>query len=320
MNDATPRRYTGTLLERAASIYQLAPGALPPLAFEDEQPFAATYDDARALDSAAPSPAAPAEAPAAAAPTRVAAVDRRRVSIDREALAAAGMIVPGASVTALAEEFRLVKRQLLLTSRSVAAVDPDKARMMLVCSANPDDGKTFCAINLAMSLAAETDAEILLVDADFAKPDVLQTLGVEAGAGLLDALADPGIDAESLIIDTDVPQLAILPAGTRSNTDTEMLASERARAVLRGLVEANPRRIMVFDSPPALAASPASELAALVGQVMLVVRADRTSEADLRAAVGLLDGCEHVQLVLNAVSYRPGGRRFGTYYDQEPVK
>jgi Mrp family chromosome partitioning ATPase len=113
-----------------------------------------------------------------------------------------------------------------------------------------------------------------------------------------------------------VPQLAILPAGTRSVSDTELLASDGARAMLDRLAAANPRRIVIFDSPPALAASPASVLALHVGQTMMVVRADRTSEEDLRAAVAALDGCEHIQLVLNAVSFQPSGRRFGSYYAQ----
>ncbi|URW76777.1 AAA family ATPase [Sphingomonas donggukensis] len=303
MNDVTPRRMTGTLIERAAALYDLQPDA-----FAARQPYAA----APAFDSGYPG-GTPLRAVAPVKHDRPAAV------VDRAALQERGMIVPGTAVTALAEQFRLVKRQLLQTSRKVE--DADKARAILVCSARPGDGKTWCAVNLALSLAAERDVEVLLVDADFAKPDVLPTLGVVAdgGPGLLDALADPTLDVETCIADTDVPQLALLPAGTRMNGDTELLASDRARAVLHRLVSANPRRIVIFDSPPALAASPAAELAANVGQVMLVVRADRTSESDLRESVALLDGCEHVQLVLNAVAFQPGGPRFGDYYGQESV-
>ncbi len=243
---------------------------------------------------------------------------RAVVPIDRRMLKDQGMILPGAAVTALAEEFRQIKRNLLLTAREVPA---DKGRTILVCSARPNDGKTFCAINLAISLAAEKDVEILLVDADFAKPDVLAAFDLEAcGPGLLDAIADPSIDVESCIVDTDIPQLAILSAGAKSHDDTELLASSAAATVLKRLATANPNRIVVFDSPPALAASPAAVLAGHVGQVMLVVRADATSESDLRDAVALLDGCDHVQLVLNAVAFQPGGRRFGSYYGQEATE
>ncbi len=240
------------------------------------------------------------------------------VSIDRGMLAEHGMIVPGAPVGPLAEEFRLIKRQLLVTRRRVADSDQaDKARSVLVCSARPRDGKTFCAVNLALSMAAERDTEVLLVDADVAKPDVLRRLGMQDGPGLLDALADQTIDVEALVLHTDVPQLSVLPAGAKTAMDTELLASARTEVVIRRLLDANPRRLLIFDSPPALAASPAAVLAMLVGQVMLVVRADRTPETEIGQAADLLDGCEHIQLVLNAVSFVPGGARFGSYYGME---
>ena len=283
MNDHSPKRFYGSLIQRAIAMMPGLPGE--------------------------------AEAPVRQAEAPVQIRERQRVPIDRRRLAAAGMLVPGGPITPLAEEFRMVKRQLLLTARGVAGVDADRARMILVCSAQPDEGKTFCAINLALSMAAEKDVEILLVDADFAKPDVSKRLGMGEGPGLLDALAGQ-IDVEACIVDTDVPQLAILPAGARSVSDTELLASDGARAMLDRLAAANPRRIVIFDSPPALAASPASVLALHVGQTMMVVRADSTSEEDLRAAVSALDGCEHIQLVLNAVSFQPQGRRFGSYYAQ----
>lgn len=313
MNDHSPRRYRGTLLERAAEQLHFAP---PPVQVHPQQ---------RA--PVAPPPPAP-ELPEFDGPVlrrghpeeapqpRVESGGRRRCEIDRAALTEMGMLVPGGPVTPLAEEFRLIKRQLLLTARAVAGRDADRARMILVCSARPDEGKTFCAINLALSMAAEKDVEILLVDADFAKPDVLKRLGLPEGPGLLDALSGGVAHVEDCILDTDVPQLSILPAGTKSHSDTELLASDRARTILDGLAAANPRRIVIFDSPPALAASPASVLALHAGQVMLVVRADQTSESDLREATAMLDACEHIQLVLNGVSFQPGWRRFGSYYGE----
>ncbi len=292
-----------SLLERAADRWQLGPKAgLPPVAMPD-------------LPPAPPAPVPVAKAPARKMPpARIRPVEPAR--IDREMLAEAGMLVPGGPVTALAEEFRLVKRQLLTTAADVEKRDPEAARMVLVCSAQPGDGKTFCAINLALSLAAERDLHILLVDADFAKPDILARLGLPAGPGLLDALGDPAIDIEQLVIPTDVPQLSLLPAGKRTHADTELLRSDHAHDVLTRLLTADPDRIVIFDSPPALAASPAAVLASLVGQTVLVVRADRSSESDLREAVALLDGCEEIQLLLNATTYRAEGARFG-YYGQD---
>ena len=238
--------------------------------------------------------------------------------IDRGLLAESGMIVPGAPIGPLAEEFRLIKRQLFVTRERLAAGgEAERARTLLVCSARPDDGKTFCAINLALSVAAERDTEVLLVDADVAKPDVCRRLGLRSGPGLLDTLYDADIDPESLVMQTDVPHFSVLPAGARTAMDTELLASARTRTVIARLLAANPRRLVIFDSPPALAASPAAVLAMLVGQVMLVVRADRTPESEVTAAVQLLDGCDHIGLVLNAVSFVPDRHRFGSYYGQE---
>lgn len=291
-----------SLLERAADRWQLGPKPeLPPVAMPDLPP--------------PPPPVAAKPAARKMPPARIRPVDPAR--IDRERLAEAGMLVPGGPVTALAEEFRLVKRQLLTTAADIEKRDPQAARMVLVCSAQPGDGKTFCAINLALSLAAERDLQILLVDADFPKPDILDRLGIAAsGQGLLDALGDPAIDVEALVIPTDVPQLSVLPAGKRTNADTELLRSDHAQDVLERLLSADPDRIVIFDSPPALAASPAAVLASLVGQTVLVVRADRSSESDLREAVALLDGCDDIQLLLNATTYRAEGARFG-YYGQD---
>ncbi len=325
MNDQ-PRRLKGSLVERAARHFHYDMPDLPldsgPQAIQRAAPTAAYPDVAPAPPSLAypeypPAPQLAARiSPEAELPRQSFNTGRRQAVVDRKVLADKGMLVPGAPVSVLAEEFRLVKRQLLLTQRAVEAKDSDRARMILVCSAKPDEGKTFCAINLALSMAAEKDMEILLVDADFAKPDVLDRMGIESGLGLLDALSGAVANVEDLIVETDVPQLVVLPAGTKSHMDTELLASDRARAILDGLARANPRRIVIFDSPPALAASPASVLALHAGQVMLVVRADMTTESELREAVSLLDGCEHIQLVLNSVSYQLGGRRFGTYYQE----
>ena len=239
------------------------------------------------------------------------------VKIDRALLAERGMLVPGAPIGALVEEFRLVKRQLLTTARGVRVRSGDLSRTILVTSAQPDDGKTYCALNLAISMAAERDLEILLIDADFAKPDVMARLGLSEGRGLLDVLADPQVELESCVVRTDIPHLSLLPCGTKSNADTELVASARTGELIAQLLAADPRRVLIFDSPPVLAASPAAALAHHAGQVMLVVRADRTSESDLREAIDLLDGCEDIQLLLNAVSFAPGGRRFGSYYGQQ---
>ena len=191
-----------------------------------------------------------------------------------------------------------------------------RGHRVLIASANPGEGKTFSAVNLALSLAVEADHDVLLIDADIAKPSVLEALGLEDGPGLMDALADAHLPLGDCLIQTDIPGLKVMPAGTGHMHDTELLASARTDALLAQLEQGVPGRILIIDSPPVLAASPAAVLAGHVGQTIMVVRADETLESALRDAIGLMGACPHIQLLLNGVKYSPGGRRFGTYYGQ----
>ncbi|MFP5433166.1 P-loop NTPase [Sphingobium sp. ba1] len=301
MNQHSPIK-GGSLIERATEIYDFSAALRGRAAPAVEMPA-----DAPPLVE----PVAVAPAALAPAPTGFRALPWTGPiqPIDRIALAEAGLLQPDGPVTAMSEEFRLLKRDLLAQLQ-----DNKRGNRILVCSPHSGDGKSFCAINLALSLAAEKDREILLIDADFGKPGIPAALGLDAGPGLMDALADPLMAIEDCVIRTDIPSLSILPAGQRSNADTEFLSSARTEQLLARLTEGRPDRILVFDSPPLLAASPAAVLASHVAIALLVVRADKTSEAAVRDAIGLLKGGAQVQLLLNAVRFTGGGRRFGSYY------
>lgn len=291
-----------SLLERAAELYDFGAAlrAPVPVAVETEP-----------LPAPQASPG-PVEAPREAPPRR--ALRGAAAAVDRAKLHEAGHIVPEAPATGLAEEFRLIKRQLLAGIERRVSQPEEKRRSVLIASPQTGDGKSFCAVNLALSLAGERDVEVLLVDSDFVEPGLLPMLGIEEdGPGLVDALADPAADPEAFVVRTDVVGLSVLPAGARRNNVPELLASDRTREVLVRLVAGNQRRIILLDSPPALMASPAAVLSAHVGQALVVVRADRTTEADLRETVGLLSGCDHIALILNGAGFAVTGRRFGSY-------
>jgi protein-tyrosine kinase len=239
-------------------------------------------------------------------------------TVNRDLLSERGFIVPDSVPGPLAEEFRIIKRQLLVNASGALSGRPiENGRMILVCSAQSNDGKTFCAVNLALSLATERDTEVLLVDGDVAKPEILSTLGIEGRQGLMDALSDPSLDIEDLIIPTDIAKLSVLGAGRQTNDDTELLASSRTREILAAMAAHNPSRIVIFDSAPALAASPASALALHVGQVVMVVRADRTTESELRDAVAMVSDCANINLLLNGATYVGGNHSFGSYYGRK---
>ena len=306
MNKYRPIKTSGSLLERASEMYDF--GAV-------FRGGAAPSASAEPVAEKTVSEVQPVTVPASAQAMAARPVSSKFAQINRERLAAQNFIVPDGPVSGLSEEFRIVKRQLLLAARGGKGVDAlPHGERILVCSAHPNEGKTFCAINLALSMASEKDNRVLLVDADFAKPSVLSTLGIESSPGFMDALADPTIDVEKFIIETDVAGLSILPAGAQTNSDTEYLAASRTATIIDQLTRNDPSRIIIFDSPPALAASPASVLALHVGQTLMVVHADVTTDSALRDALSLLSGCENVQLLLNRAKFSPTGRKFGSYY------
>ncbi|KTE00622.1 P-loop NTPase [Sphingopyxis sp. H115] len=337
MNDQRKVKRPPSLLERAADMFGIDPVAnAPTIDVSNLPPEPEKKTKAVKVEPAAETPrpeildpvveAAPAIEPAPApkpsprkdvARAAPAVVPTRQGTIDRERLAARGMIVPGTPVTGIAEEYRIVKRELIRNfgGSGNRPVLP-RGHRVLIASANPGEGKTFSAVNLALSLAVEADHDVLLIDADIAKPSVLEALGLEDGPGLMDALADPHLAVGDCLIQTDIPGLKVMPAGTGHMHDTELLASARTETLLAQLEAGAPGRILILDSPPVLAASPAAVLAGHVGQLIMVVRADETLESSLRDAIGLMGACPHIQLLLNGVKYSPGGRRFGTYYGQ----
>lgn len=319
MTEHRPIKKSASSLERAADFFGTDPlGSAPAIDLTGLPPEPGKR--MRRARVQAPltevAPAAPA-APAATPRAEPAITPARNGTINADALAALGMIVPGSAVSGIAEEYRIIKRELIrgITGAPGRPMLP-RGHRILIASANPGEGKTFSAINLALSLAAEADHDVVLIDGDMAKPSIVRTLGLEDGPGLMDALADPRLPVGDCLIQTDLPRLKVMPSGQSTSGDSELLASSRTEALLSRLEAGAPGRIILIDSPPILAASPAAVLAGHVGQLVMVVRADETLEASLRDAVGLVSACPHIQLLLNGVKFSPGGRRFGTYYGQ----
>ena len=260
-----------------------------------------------------PVPAQPAASPPAVieGSAKAIALSGEQVEVDFNRLRERGYIDPHGQASALAEEFRIVKRQILEAARHGGS---GYARRVLVTSPHEDEGKTFCAVNLALSLAAERDLEVVLIDADIGNPSVKELFGLPSRAGLMDVLADPDCAVESHVLKTDIDGLWLLPPGRQTSHASEALASRRTAEMFERLTAQAPNRIVLVDSPPALAASPAAEIAKHVGQTILVARADRTGKTALEAAAQLLSACPDIKLVLNDANFSPSGRRFGSYY------
>jgi Mrp family chromosome partitioning ATPase len=171
----------------------------------------------------------------------------------------------------------------------------------MVASAVPGDGKTFTSINLALSMALERDISVLLVDSDVAKQHLTEIFGLRDRKGLLDALIDETLDAESLVVPTNIRGFAILPAGRRAEGTAELLSSSRMSHIIATLCARNPRRILLLDSPPLLITNEGRALVKIAGQVVLVVRAGETPRHAVQAAIELFDPSQAGGLILNQV-------------------
>jgi protein-tyrosine kinase len=234
-----------------------------------------------------------------------------RIDLNLEKLKQIGMVTPDAERSQIAEEIRHIKRPLLLNAYGEGALQPTNRNLIMVTSARPGEGKTFTAINLALSIALERDRTVLLVDADVARPAVAKMLDIPVTAGLVDYLADHDRRLSDLILQTNLPKLRILPAGRRHVHSTELLASKNMLDLVKELSDRYADRIVLFDSPPLLATSEAAVLAGLMGQVVVVVEAEKTKREQLSEALTLLDAKQYVGLVLNKSS-KPFGADY--YY------
>lgn len=237
----------------------------------------------------------------------------RSVEIDIEKIRAAGMVTPSGERTHIAEEFRLIKRPLLLNAFEKGPNAIRNGNVIMVASSRSGEGKTFMAVNLAMSIASERDLTVLLIDADVAKPDIPNVLGFDADLGLVDLIADDRIDMSEVIMRTNIENLSIMPAGRPHHLATELLASERMGNLVSELSLRYPERVVIMDSPPALLSSVAGVLALNVGQTLFVVEAERTSQTAVDSAIGLVSACKNINLLLNKSRPLGGGERFGSY-------
>lgn len=226
------------------------------------------------------------------------------VPLDLPRLARAGYLVPdlglGGEQAPLAEDFRRAKRALLDRMRETAATRPGSGALVVVTSAVEGEGRTTCAINLALSLAMEVDTSVLLVEADVQRPQVLARLGVEGGTmGLTELLADPALPLARAILPTSLPALSLLPSGAPDTRSHELFAGPGMRSLVSQLIGHRPDRVVIVDAPALLRSADAGALAALATQVVVVVAAQRTPRPLVQQAFASLEGGPPVVALLN---------------------
>jgi len=234
--------------------------------------------------------------------------------IDLERLERQGFVTPMTDRRASVKELQLLKRPLLKNAFGQGAAVVEKGNLVMMTSALPGEGKTFLALNLAMSIALERDLTVLLIDSDVIKPALSNLLGLETESGLTDLLLDPNLQVSDVIKSTNIDKLRVIPAGRRYVHSAELLASEEMHRLAGELSERYPNRIVIFDAPPQLATAEAGVLAQWVGQILVVVEEGRTPQRAVKDAITHLDSQKVIGMVLNKSRGAYAHGRYGYGY------
>ena len=244
------------------------------------------------------------QAPAAPAPLAAPA------SISAATLRRAGMMDWANTRERLSEEFRIVQGQVLQAVAGTTARSTAFTNLVMLTSAKPGEGKSFSALNLAGSLASCSHKPVILVDMDPQRCTLSTNLDLLAQPGLLDLAYDSRRPMADVLIGTALPNLRVLPAG-QPRPDMPSGGKPIVTALER-LCRAHRECLIVLDTPPCLSSSYPSMLAPSVGQVVMLVEAQRTQRAELESALDLIDACPTVMLLLNKVQMTASDT-FGAY-------
>lgn len=225
----------------------------------------------------------------------------RTITLDRNRLRAAQVIDWTGPRTQISEEFRIIKRQLLRQAFPSPGAARAGANLVMITSARPGEGKTFTSLNLALGIATEPSRHVLLVDADTSRQGVGEVIGLGDQRGLLDVLSGNERELSQVMLRTDILNFALVPAGGARDDAAELLAGSRMAALLREMSLRYSDRIILVDAPPCLVSSDPLTLAGIVGQVLMVIEAERTQRDEIAFALEMVKDCQNVSLILNKV-------------------
>lgn len=213
------------------------------------------------------------------------------------------------------EEYRVIKRKLINNAFGALSQTLKHPNLILVSSSRPGEGKTFSAINLALSIALEQDKTVLLVDSDVLRPSVSKTLKLQHHIGLTDYLLADDVKVSDIMLSTNVDRLKIITAGRPHHLSTELLASERMMQLASEFATRYKDRIVIFDAPPLLGVNETAVMASMCGQAVIVVEENKTKLAEIEQAVSLLPTDIAVGFLINKAHRNQGkGYGYGYYY------
>lgn len=243
------------------------------------------------------------------------AVDERlpdyTITVDLTLLREHGLQPEESDLDLVAQQFRRIKRPVLNTAFGLGASDSQNANVIMLASALPKSGKSFCSFNLATSIARERDVGAVLVDADVLKPEISRVLGLDGRLGLIDYLLDSTVSFDEILVATDLHGIVVVPAGQQHDEATELLASRRMQKFVAELSMRFYSRAIIVDTPPLLLTNEAHVLAENMGQIILVVEAGVSTQASVIQALESFNRTKPINAILN----KARGVSFGEYDD-----
>lgn len=191
-----------------------------------------------------------------------------------------GVVKPDRSE--LAEAFKMLRNQVLQRMRA------DGHNLLAVTSPRRIEGKSLTAVNLALTIAADFDSAVLLVDADLSGRGLQSMFGLDGAKGLSDHLAH-GVPIADLLINPGVARFVLLPAGQQAaQNSAELLATRVAQQSILEMKHRYPDRYIIIDLPPALDTADALAFLPQVETTLVVVEEHTTSLQDLESLADLL--------------------------------
>ena len=241
-----------------------------------------------------------------------ASVESSKVFI-QDRLRSMNMLVPGSRLgPQFFDEYRRIKRPLLSNAFGKSAALVERGNLILVTSSIPGEGKTYTAINLALSIANERDHTVLLVDCDVTRRGTSEMLGISDKPGLVEVLENDAFTVGDALLRTDVPELCLVSAGKQTDFVTELLASQKMSDLVAEIGERYDDRVIIFDGPPLLSTPQTQVLTSLVGQVAFVVEAGKTPQSLVEDALEMIPEEQATGIILNKSEGVSG--RNGYYY------
>jgi len=203
------------------------------------------------------------------------------------------------------EEIALVREQVLRNVEATPSAEGRQARLVVITSSRSGEGKSFTALNLAASIAEGAHRPVILVDAERGAGSLSTLLGLRAAPGLAQLRGTDGPDPVGFLRRTEVRGLFVLPYGMAGPSGAQ--GSAMAAALL-DLAKRLSDHIVVLDTPACMESSIAGLVAAVAGQIALVVEAERTKRPEMEAALDILDACPTLQLLLNRLALKVSDR------------